>query len=85
MGKDYIPPTEFHHINGSGKGDTIEVTRYEHEWIHQDVAGACRSLGEKTKGFAGDPTTLKLGNKFFGGGGSGSGGGGGTGGSSGGY
>ncbi|MHC4510205.1 MAG: hypothetical protein ACYTAO_14830 [Planctomycetota bacterium] len=48
---NHMSPIEYHHIDGSGKGETIAVSR---------------SLGEKTKGFAGDSTTLKLGNKFYG-------------------
>jgi hypothetical protein len=63
---DYFPKDEGHHCDGSGIGpaDTW-IPRPGHQWIHQDVARACRSFGEKTKGFAGDPTTLKLGNSFF--------------------
>lgn len=62
MVNEYAPKEEGHHSDGSGKGpaDTW-VIRHAHEMIHQDVAAACRTLGEPCKGFAGDPTTLKLG------------------------
>jgi hypothetical protein len=63
----FCPKEEGHHCDGSGIGpaDTW-IIRHGHEQIHSDVAEACRMLGEKIKGFYGDPTTLKLGNKFFG-------------------
>lgn len=63
--KEFVPKDEGHHCDGSGKGsaDTF-IVRDGHEQIHRDVADACRNLNEPTKGFAGDPTTLKLGNKF---------------------
>lgn len=65
---NYLTRVEGHHSDGSGRGpaDTF-LPRIAHTWVHQDVAGACRSLGEPTsRGFCGDPTTRKLGNRFFG-------------------
>jgi len=63
---EYLPEDEGHHCDGSGLGpaDTW-IPRSGHQWIHQDVAAACKKLGEKTKGFCGDPTTLKIGNPYF--------------------
>lgn len=63
----FFPKEEGHHSDGVHKGPpNVHIIRHGHEWIHQSVADACRSLGEKTKGFCGDPTTLNLGNKYFG-------------------
>ena len=60
------PKDQGHHSDGKHKGPANTFVPYPaHLQIHSDVADACRLLGEKTKGYAGDPTTLNLGNRFY--------------------